>query len=67
MAFLSARSLFLAKTSYMIETRGALGLYPHFRVIKSVVEAVTTSEETSGAAAQKVAEAVMKASEPLGP
>lgn len=31
------------------------------------VEAVTTSEETSGAAAQKVAEAVMKASEPLGP
>ena len=45
---------------------GALGLYPHFRVIQSV-EAVTTSEETSGAAAQKVAEAVMKASEPLGP
>lgn len=66
MAFCSTRSLFLANTSYTIETRGALGLYPHFRVIKSV-EAVTTSEETSGAAAQKVAEAVMKASEHLGP
>ena len=53
---------------YIIWNTGVhLRVYPHFRVIQSVVEAVTTSEETSGAAAQKVAEAVMKASEPLGP
>lgn len=51
---------------YNWNTGGHLRVYPHFRVIQSV-EAVTTSEETSGAAAQKVAEAVMKASEPLGP
>ena len=61
MACLSIRSLFLANTSCITETRGAVP------VIKSAVEAVSTSEETSGAAAQKVADAVMKASESLGP
>ena len=67
MAFISTRSSYVYIYIYKsMKHGGSLRVYPHFRVIQSV-EAVTTSEETSGAAAQKVAEAVMKASEPLGP